>query len=200
MTPSLLAPPRLLPPPTPCHERLSLLFAPQPCLYRENMQVAISMRRTMQRCLLWPHRRGVRAARALRRPVRDRRGRSPLDLAQMFDDDATKAGGGSAAEASVVHSQQMEPSARSHGLVVSLLRHVRHTPAWVPDERVERCESPHCAKLFSVTSRRHHCRHCGRVICGACAPRKMALPQLGYNKRVRVCQLCWSVLNFRKLA
>ena len=131
--------------------------------------------------------------------MRNCRGLSPLDLAQTFDDDATKAAGSSAAETSVAHAQGTMPTGRSHGLVVSLLRHVRHAPPWVPDENVQRCESLHCGKPFSVTARRHHCRHCGRVICGACSGRKMALPQLGCHKRVRVCQLCWSVLNFRKL-
>ena len=29
-----------------------------------------------------------------------------------------------------------------------------------------------CSKGFNVLKRRHHCRHCGRVICGSCGKQK----------------------------
>eukprot|EP00937_MAST-01D_sp_MAST-1D-sp2_P001702 g1702.t1 len=148
--------------------------------------------------------------------TRNLRGASPLDLAQRADEALAEARGGSSAEASMLSSQKgagagagsadagagvgVGAGAVADGLVVSLLRHVSQQPLWTPDDSVSRCESLHCGKPFSVTARRHHCRHCGRIICGACAPRKMVLPQLGWKKRVRVCELCWSVLNFRKLA
>ncbi|CAN0253841.1 unnamed protein product, partial [Ectocarpus fasciculatus] len=41
---------------------------------------------------------------------------------------------------------------------------------WVPDEEASRCFL--CSCSFDVTTRRHHCRCCGRVACAACTPNK----------------------------
>lgn len=42
--------------------------------------------------------------------------------------------------------------------------------------------------------RKHHCRHCGRLICQKCSDQ---IPILKYNlpKPVRVCQVCYDVLT-----
>ncbi|KDO19387.1 hypothetical protein SPRG_15128 [Saprolegnia parasitica CBS 223.65] len=39
--------------------------------------------------------------------------------------------------------------------------------AWVPDAARQRCI--HCSRPFSLFRRRHHCRVCGDVLCGACS-------------------------------
>lgn len=44
--------------------------------------------------------------------------------------------------------------------------------AWVPDEASQVCMC--CGNTFTVLRRRHHCRACGRLYCGACAPRPAA--------------------------
>ena len=41
------------------------------------------------------------------------------------------------------------------------------TPLWVPD-----CLSPSCSlcnQPFSLFVRKHHCRHCGKIICKKCS-------------------------------
>lgn len=54
-----------------------------------------------------------------------------------------------------------------------------------------------CDRSFGlITSRRHHCRHCGKSVCQACSSNTMALPELGLNKAVRVCDPCWRRPNF----
>ena len=40
-------------------------------------------------------------------------------------------------------------------------------PQWQHDEEVSVC--PLCQKAFSLLFRRHHCRKCGRVVCGNCS-------------------------------
>ena len=167
--------------------------------------------------------------------IRNAQRLSPLDRAQVADEEATRASGDfthdnarhadAALEASVVNAQQrslspaigaadaamaaqIESSARSQGLVVSVLRHVSHAPRWQPDNDVQFCESCPClgrtkhakhapsgvefpatarfieqhaaaaGAKFTATRRKHHCRHCGRVVCGPCSRVKMALPKV----------------------
>lgn len=60
---------------------------------------------------------------------------------------------------------------------------------WVPDEDCEQCTA--CSAPFSVVRRRHHCRNCGRIFCNKCSRNSICIPELGYDRRVRVCNLCF---------
>jgi len=66
---------------------------------------------------------------------------------------------------------------------------------WQPDEETSRCSMADCDTVFTVwgvSKRRHHCRQCGRVVCGACS-RGQRFLQLGDKKqgrKVRVCNAC----------
>ncbi|EQC38971.1 hypothetical protein SDRG_03925 [Saprolegnia diclina VS20] len=53
--------------------------------------------------------------------------------------------------------------------LVSDVRVQRACPkeTWVPDAARQRCI--HCTRPFSLFRRRHHCRVCGDVLCGACS-------------------------------
>lgn len=42
-----------------------------------------------------------------------------------------------------------------------------------------------------MVRRRHHCRNCGRIFCGRCSSNELSIPELGYDKKVRVCNLCF---------
>ena len=46
---------------------------------------------------------------------------------------------------------------------------------WQPDSETEECSMLSCANKFEFWEgqRRHHCRQCGRVVCGACSTRKV---------------------------
>ncbi|ESO90485.1 hypothetical protein LOTGIDRAFT_123253, partial [Lottia gigantea] len=61
-------------------------------------------------------------------------------------------------------------------------------PLMVPDARVTMCML--CLGEFTITWRRHHCRACGRVVCGNCSENKAPLRYLKY-KSARVCSECY---------
>jgi len=67
-----------------------------------------------------------------------------------------------------------------------------HSLTWVPDHVVHSCVG--CHADFSFTRRRHHCRFCGRVFCSSCTTHQVALPSLGYDTAVRVCEWCVKIL------
>ena len=47
-----------------------------------------------------------------------------------------------------------------------------------------------CLTPFNAIKRRHHCRRCGRSVCGECSPHRRPLPSRGYDDDVRHCALC----------
>ncbi|PBP26493.1 fyve domain containing protein [Diplocarpon rosae] len=47
-------------------------------------------------------------------------------------------------------------------------------PRWQPDAEVTLC--PICGTQFSFFVRKHHCRKCGRVVCGNCSPHRITIP------------------------
>uniref|UniRef100_A0A0N5B7G5 FYVE-type domain-containing protein n=1 Tax=Strongyloides papillosus TaxID=174720 RepID=A0A0N5B7G5_STREA len=60
---------------------------------------------------------------------------------------------------------------------------------WVPDEECDQCTS--CNAPFTIIRRKHHCRNCGRIFCSYCSSSRLALPELGYDKKVRICDMCY---------
>ncbi|VDN42280.1 unnamed protein product [Gongylonema pulchrum] len=74
-----------------------------------------------------------------------------------------------------------------HGVVdlFGLISSVR----WVPDSDCEQCTA--CSAPFTLVRRRHHCRNCGRIFCSRCSSNSLPLPELGYDRKVRVCNLCF---------
>ncbi|CZS91500.1 uncharacterized protein RAG0_02106 [Rhynchosporium agropyri] len=47
-------------------------------------------------------------------------------------------------------------------------------PKWQSDATVTLC--PICRTQFSFFVRKHHCRKCGRVVCGSCSPHRITIP------------------------
>uniref|UniRef100_A0A1I7SQ18 FYVE-type domain-containing protein n=1 Tax=Bursaphelenchus xylophilus TaxID=6326 RepID=A0A1I7SQ18_BURXY len=60
---------------------------------------------------------------------------------------------------------------------------------WVPDADCDNCVA--CGSAFTLVRRRHHCRNCGRIFCYRCSGHALALPELGYERPVRVCNICF---------
>ncbi|KAK7891133.1 hypothetical protein WMY93_023096 [Mugilogobius chulae] len=64
------------------------------------------------------------------------------------------------------------------------------TRKWADDNEVQNCMT--CGKGFSVTIRKHHCRHCGNIFCAECSSRNALTPSS--KKPVRVCETCYEEL------
>jgi len=63
----------------------------------------------------------------------------------------------------------------------------RERTAWQSKHDAKMCFG--CGKAFSlVSNRHHHCRQCGRVVCGDCSPWKDRVK--GYRKPQRTCHGC----------
>jgi hypothetical protein len=71
-----------------------------------------------------------------------------------------------------------------------LLLHWRLT-RWVPNAESNRCPILGCNRPFVFpVRRRHHCRCCGRCVCGQHSHSRLPLPRYGYRNAVRVCDDC----------
>jgi len=65
-------------------------------------------------------------------------------------------------------------------------------PVWIPDQRVTMCQS--CSTEFSLVSRRHHCRGCGKVVCAQCSASKAPLRYRQFEPS-RVCDNCYDAVE-----
>jgi FYVE/RhoGEF/PH domain-containing protein 5/6 len=70
-------------------------------------------------------------------------------------------------------------------------------PVWQPDSAAKACTL--CPQEFSLLNRRHHCRSCGKVVCGNCSTHRLILPS--DPSKARVCDACfkeWEEFNQTK--
>ncbi len=66
-------------------------------------------------------------------------------------------------------------------------------PVLVYDSDVTRCQI--CNIRFGlklIPSGRHHCRSCGRCICGSCSTKKLTLKYRNKDSEVRICDTCYT--------
>uniref|UniRef100_A0A0V0J4S5 Pleckstrin homology domain-containing family F member 2 n=1 Tax=Schistocephalus solidus TaxID=70667 RepID=A0A0V0J4S5_SCHSO len=75
---------------------------------------------------------------------------------------------------------------------------IQKCPVWIPNSEAMCCMV--CLDTeFTVVQRRHHCRNCGRVVCGKCSQYRWVLPSQCPNQ-VRVCADCHEKLRAEQLA
>lgn len=61
---------------------------------------------------------------------------------------------------------------------------------WVRDDEASHCMC--CRRsVFTILTRRHHCRQCGRVVCHACSTKRITIVALYSDVLVRVCDDCY---------
>lgn len=82
-------------------------------------------------------------------------------------------------------------------MLVPVLRNLARAPEWVADDQSSECAS--CHAVFRVAMRKHHCRHCGRIVCYNCSSNKIPIPKFQLSSPARVCDTCFDVLSFRRL-
>mmetsp|Transcript_4836 Transcript_4836/g.14630 ORF Transcript_4836/g.14630 Transcript_4836/m.14630 type:complete len:459 (+) Transcript_4836:107-1483(+) len=75
---------------------------------------------------------------------------------------------------------------------LAILRAIVTPPPWLPDHLASSCQV--CSLVFTSSNRRHHCRHCGRIVCGGCSGHRLSLEKFGVAKPSRVCSECHSAL------
>jgi len=67
-------------------------------------------------------------------------------------------------------------------------------PILVYDIDVTRCQICHTRfGLKLIPSGRHHCRSCGRCICGSCSTKKLILKYRHKDGEVRICDTCYTL-------
>lgn len=79
----------------------------------------------------------------------------------------------------------------SKQLLNRLLDQLSQPTTW--NNSTDSCQE--CGKNFSITVRRHHCRHCSRALCSKCSDQEVPIMKFGENKPVRVCKICFDVLK-----
>jgi len=89
-------------------------------------------------------------------------------------------------KASFVSTAQLDPVTRLSGSLGD------SAPVWIPDERVTMCQT--CSTEFSIVTRRHHCRACGKVVCSSCSANRAPLKYRQWEV-VRVCDHCFQLLS-----
>ncbi|XP_041349199.1 rabankyrin-5-like [Gigantopelta aegis] len=75
-------------------------------------------------------------------------------------------------------------------LLFKLLDMLSKEPPWSEGETCLEC-----ATKFSIKTRKHHCRHCGRLLCAKCSSKDMPIVKFNLSKPVRVCDICFDVLT-----
>ncbi|KAI6650625.1 hypothetical protein LOD99_7675 [Oopsacas minuta] len=69
-------------------------------------------------------------------------------------------------------------------------------PEWIDDNKFDRCQT--CNSNFSLFVRRHHCRRCGKLLCGKCCHSKVELWRMGFMDPQLVCNTCVSISQVEK--
>ncbi|ESO97854.1 hypothetical protein LOTGIDRAFT_228394 [Lottia gigantea] len=70
------------------------------------------------------------------------------------------------------------------------IRQAENEVRWQHEDDVDECMN--CKQVFSVTKRKHHCKHCGKIFCNDCITKTVAS---GRNLRAsKVCDVCHTIL------
>lgn len=70
------------------------------------------------------------------------------------------------------------------------IRQAENEVRWQHEEDVEDCNN--CRQNFSVTKRKHHCRHCGHIFCSECITKTVHSGPAG--RAAKVCDVCHTIL------
>ncbi|XP_074641653.1 rabankyrin-5-like [Tubulanus polymorphus] len=75
-------------------------------------------------------------------------------------------------------------------LLFKLLDMLSKEPPWTDSDVCLECTTK-----FTIKTRKHHCRHCGRVLCSKCSDKDIPIVKFNLTKPVRVCEICFDVIT-----
>ncbi|XP_048582377.1 rabankyrin-5 isoform X2 [Nematostella vectensis] len=75
-------------------------------------------------------------------------------------------------------------------LLYTLLDMLNAEPPWSDGDSCHEC-----GMKFSIKNRKHHCRHCGRLLCAKCSCKQIPIIKYELAKPVRVCDVCFEMLT-----
>lgn len=66
---------------------------------------------------------------------------------------------------------------------------------WAADHTAKQCP---CGRIFSLLTRKHHCRKCGLIFCNACSGHRSTIPSFqpgAWKGKERVCNPCYKSIR-----
>uniref|UniRef100_A0A670JR43 WD repeat and FYVE domain-containing protein 1 n=1 Tax=Podarcis muralis TaxID=64176 RepID=A0A670JR43_PODMU len=74
-------------------------------------------------------------------------------------------------------------------------------PQWLESDSCQKCEQPffwNIKQMWDTKTlglRQHHCRKCGKAVCGKCSTKRSSYPVMGFEFQVRVCDACFDSIK-----
>ncbi|KAG1932653.1 WD repeat and FYVE domain-containing protein [Pimephales promelas] len=74
-------------------------------------------------------------------------------------------------------------------------------PQWLESDSCQKCEQPffwNIKQMWDTKTlglRQHHCRKCGKAICGKCSSKRSTYPVMGFEFQVRMCDDCYDTIK-----
>ncbi|ROJ25388.1 WD repeat and FYVE domain-containing protein 1 [Anabarilius grahami] len=74
-------------------------------------------------------------------------------------------------------------------------------PQWLESDSCQKCEQPffwNIKQMWDTKTlglRQHHCRKCGKAICGKCSSKRSTYPIMGFEFQVRMCDDCYDTIK-----
>ncbi|MGH0143100.1 UNVERIFIED_CONTAM: hypothetical protein FKN15_029791 [Acipenser sinensis] len=95
------------------------------------------------------------------------------------------------------HTRQLISCSSDGGIVIWNMDVQRQeTPEWLDSDSCQKCEQPFFWNFKQMWDskkiglRQHHCRKCGKAMCGKCSSKRSTIPLMGFEFEVRVCDSC----------
>ncbi|KAB0345544.1 hypothetical protein FD754_022470 [Muntiacus muntjak] len=100
------------------------------------------------------------------------------------------------------HTRQLISCGGDGGIVVWNMDVERQeTPEWLDSDSCQKCDQPFFWNFKQMWDskkiglRQHHCRKCGKAVCGKCSSKRSPIPLMGFEFEVRVCDSCHEAIT-----
>ncbi|KAF3825856.1 hypothetical protein GH733_006683 [Mirounga leonina] len=100
------------------------------------------------------------------------------------------------------HTRQLISCGGDGGIVVWNMDVERQeTPEWLDSDSCQKCNQPFFWNFKQMWDnkkiglRQHHCRKCGKAVCGKCSSKRSSIPLMGFEFEVRVCDSCHEAIT-----